>query len=74
MTNSSLAFLALSFLSSAMMGFLVILPVLLIYYLFMKRVRLFGKVYKQYKKMLKKRHIELEKIAKTEEQDEFSVW
>nr|WP_246464876.1 hypothetical protein [Bartonella phoceensis] len=52
MTSSFITFLALSFLSSAIVSFLVVVPVLLIYYLFIKHARLYCKTKKELKKVL----------------------
>ncbi len=46
MTSSFATFLVLSFLSSTITGFLVIVPVLVLYYLFIKRAWLYCKVKK----------------------------
>lgn len=72
--GSFLTLTALSFLSSTIIGILVTMPVLVIYYVFFKRARLYCKVKKQLK-MLQERNTELGRIAKQDQKDEteFSV-
>ncbi len=50
MTRSFLAFMTLSFLFSIIKSFSMIMPTLALYYLLMKRVRLYCKVTKELKK------------------------
>ncbi len=77
--GSFITLTVLSFLSSTIVGILVTMPVLVIYYVFFKRARLYCKVNKQYKKVLQERQLNLEKTEKnpktvnTEKQDEFSL-
>lgn len=73
--GSFITLTALSFLSSILIGILVTMPVLVIYYVFLKRARLYCKVKKQLKKVLQERNTELGKRAKQDQQDEaeFSV-
>ncbi|EJF76580.1 hypothetical protein [Bartonella birtlesii] len=73
MTSSFVAFLTLSFLSSTIAGFLVIVPVFIIYYLFIKRARLYCKVNKQHKKLLQVRQATVKSVAKTEKQDQLPL-
>ncbi len=72
--GSFITLTALSFLSSTIIGILVTMPVLVIYYVFMKRARLYYKVKKQLK-ALQERNRELGRIAKQDPKDEteFSV-
>ncbi|WP_273760607.1 hypothetical protein [Bartonella sp. ML70XJBT.G] len=72
--GSFLTLTALSFLSSTIIGILVAMPVLVIYYVFMKRARLYCKVKKQLK-VLQERNRELGRITKQDQKDEteFSV-
>ncbi|WP_273721318.1 MULTISPECIES: hypothetical protein [unclassified Bartonella] len=74
MMGSFITLTALSFLSSTIIGILVTMPVLVIYYVFMKRARLYYKVKKQLK-ALQERNRELGRIAKQDPKDEteFSV-
>lgn len=64
MTSSFATLLIVFFLSSLVTGFLVTMPVLLIYYVFIKRARFYCKVKGELKKVLQEREEALEKSIK----------
>ncbi|WP_345097174.1 hypothetical protein [Bartonella acomydis] len=55
MTSSFATYLILSFLSLTIIGFLMAVPVLLLYYMFIKRARLYCKAKGELKSVLQKR-------------------
>ncbi|AGF76387.1 membrane protein [Bartonella vinsonii] len=70
MTSSFIALMGLRFLSWTIIGILITLPVLVLYYLFIKRARLYCKVKKELKHVLKERDSVLEQRAKKEKHNE----
>ncbi|WP_156851445.1 hypothetical protein [Bartonella refiksaydamii] len=75
MTNSLVALMALRFLTVTVTGTLFTMVALVFLYLLIKYARLYCKVKKQLKRVLKERDTVLEQISKKEKQNEaeFSV-
>ncbi|WP_035009082.1 hypothetical protein [Bartonella vinsonii] len=70
MTSSFVTLMGLSFFFWIIMSVLITLPALLLFYLFIKRARLYCKVKKELQHVLKERDSVLEQRAKKEKQNE----
>ncbi len=63
MTSSLITLIAISFLFFTLLSVLIWVPIVVIYYLFIKRARLYCRVKKELKCVLNKRDIALKQIS-----------
>ncbi len=63
MTSSLITLIAIYFLSFTLLNVLIWVPIFIIYYLFIKRARLYCRVKKELKRVLNERDIALKQIS-----------